>query len=129
MGGLVGAALVYANYFHAIDIYEGGRGVRTLKTAGLFATYSVVLSSFPFAKILTLMIQIDYMTNVSAFFSEFLATAVLVILLLAAMDRQNLAPPHGLLPLYIFFVFLGIACALGMETGTVAITLYFRSIN
>lgn len=41
MGGLVGAALVYANYFHAIDIFEGGRGVRTLNTAGLFSTYAV----------------------------------------------------------------------------------------
>lgn len=41
MGGVVGAALVYANYFHAIDIFEGGRGIRTLKTAGLFSTYAV----------------------------------------------------------------------------------------
>lgn len=41
MGGLVGAALVYANYFHALDIYEGGRGVRTLGTASLFSTYAV----------------------------------------------------------------------------------------
>ena len=41
MGGIVGAALVYADYFHAIDIYEGGRGVRTLKTASLFSTYAV----------------------------------------------------------------------------------------
>lgn len=41
MGGLVGAALVYANYFHAIDVFEGGRGVRTMKTAGLFSTYAV----------------------------------------------------------------------------------------
>lgn len=41
MGGIVGAALVYANYFHAIDIFEGGEGIRTLKTAGLFGTYAV----------------------------------------------------------------------------------------
>jgi len=41
MGGVVGAALVYANYFHAIDIFEGGRGIRTLKTASLFSTYAV----------------------------------------------------------------------------------------
>ena len=41
MGGLVGAALIYANYFHAIDIFEGGRGIRTLKTASLFSTYAV----------------------------------------------------------------------------------------
>lgn len=32
---------MYANYVHAIDIFEGGVGVRTLKTAGLFATYPV----------------------------------------------------------------------------------------
>ena len=42
MGALCGAAIVYANYFHAIDIYEGGRGIRTVPgTAGLFATYAV----------------------------------------------------------------------------------------
>lgn len=41
LGALVGSALVYANYFHAIDIVEGGRGIRTLKTAGLFSTYAV----------------------------------------------------------------------------------------
>lgn len=47
MGGLVGAALVYANYFHAIDIFEGGQGVRTLKTASLFSTYAVCILICP----------------------------------------------------------------------------------
>lgn len=42
MGGIVGAAVVYANYFHAIDLFEG-HGVRTLSTASLFSTYSVGL--------------------------------------------------------------------------------------
>lgn len=42
MGALCGAACLYANYFHAIDIAEGGRGIRTVPgTAGLFATYPV----------------------------------------------------------------------------------------
>lgn len=41
MGGVVGAALVYANYIHAIDLFEGGREIRTLGTAGLFSTYAV----------------------------------------------------------------------------------------
>ncbi len=41
MGGIFGAALVYANYYQAINIYEGGRGIRTLKTAGFFGTYAV----------------------------------------------------------------------------------------
>jgi len=42
LGALVGAAIVYATYFHAIDIVEGGSGIRTVPgTAGLFATYPV----------------------------------------------------------------------------------------
>lgn len=41
LGGIVGAAIVYGNYFHAINIYEGGNNIRTLKTAGLFAVYPV----------------------------------------------------------------------------------------
>lgn len=45
LGALVGSALVYANYIHAIDIVEGGRHIRTLKTAGLFSTYAV--STYP----------------------------------------------------------------------------------
>jgi len=100
MGGVVGAALVYADYFHAIDIYEGGRGVRTLKTASLFSTYAL-----------------DYMTNVSCFFSEFFATAVLVIVVLATTDKGNAPPPPGLLPLVLFIVILGLGACLGMETG------------
>lgn len=45
MGGLAGAALVYANYYHAINIFEGGSGVRTLNTAGLFSTYAVSMTN------------------------------------------------------------------------------------
>ncbi|KAG5651794.1 hypothetical protein H0H81_007380 [Sphagnurus paluster] len=100
MGGIVGAALVYANYFHAIDIFEGGKGVRTLKTAGLFATYTL-----------------DYMTNVSAFFSEFLTTAVLLIVVLATSDRNNTKLHHTVLPFALFLLFVGLGVALGMETG------------
>jgi hypothetical protein len=43
LGGIVGASLAYANYFHAITIYEGGGDIRTLKTAGLFAVYPVLI--------------------------------------------------------------------------------------
>ncbi len=42
LGALVGAALVYANYYHAINAFEGGSGVRTVPgTAKLFGTYAV----------------------------------------------------------------------------------------
>ncbi|KAK7460443.1 hypothetical protein VKT23_009165 [Stygiomarasmius scandens] len=100
LGGIVGAALIYANYFHAIDVVEGGRGIRTLVTAGIFSTFAA-----------------DYETNVAAFFSEFLATAILLIVILAVTDKRNTPPPYGLLPIVIFVVMLGIVVALGMNTG------------
>jgi aquaglyceroporin related protein, other eukaryote len=119
LGGITGAALVYANYFHAIDLFEGGQGVRTLKTAGLFSTYAVRsdASGDTFRLCLSLSLQLDYMTHVSAFFSEFLATAVLMMLVLAEGDPSNLAPPKGLAPVMLFLLILGIGCSLGSQTG------------
>ncbi|KXN82857.1 hypothetical protein AN958_02131 [Leucoagaricus sp. SymC.cos] len=100
LGALVGSALIYANYIHAIDVVEGGRHIRTLTTAGLFSTYAL-----------------NYMTNVSAFFSEFLTSAVLMVMILAFGDSGNLPAPPGLAPLALFLLILGIGIALGMQTG------------
>jgi aquaglyceroporin related protein len=42
LGGFCGGGIVYANYFHAIDIVEGGPGIRTISGSGdLLATYAV----------------------------------------------------------------------------------------
>lgn len=54
LGGIAGAALTYANYFHAISLAEGGPNVRTVPgTASIFGTYAV-----------------GYLSNASAFFDE-----------------------------------------------------------
>uniref|UniRef100_A0A8H8CGW5 Aquaporin n=1 Tax=Psilocybe cubensis TaxID=181762 RepID=A0A8H8CGW5_PSICU len=101
MGALVGAALVYAQYARAIDIVEGGRGVRTLATAGFFSSFAL-----------------DYMSSASCFFSEFLGTAVLAFTIIATTDKKNsAAPPRGLLPLVLFLTLLGLGAALGMQTA------------
>jgi len=101
MGGLCGAGVIYANYIHAIDIVEGGRGIRTVPgTAGLFATYAL-----------------DYMTPVSAFFDEFLGAAILLVVICAITDKRNGPPPAGLVPLALFIAILGIGQAFGMQTG------------
>lgn len=53
LGGIVGAAIVYANYFHAINLFEGGSGVRTVPgTASLFGTYAVGLTGLALRSIL-----------------------------------------------------------------------------
>ncbi|KIY44990.1 aquaporin [Fistulina hepatica ATCC 64428] len=99
LGALVGAAIVYATFFHAIDVVEGGRGVRTLATAGNFGTYAA-----------------DYMTNVSCFFSEFLATTIFLFGIATIQDRKNGLPAGGQ-PFALFLLFMGIAAGLGYQTS------------
>ncbi|KAJ3572959.1 hypothetical protein NP233_g2746 [Leucocoprinus birnbaumii] len=100
LGALVGSALVYANYIHAIDVVEGGRHIRTMATASLFSTYAL-----------------DYMTNVNAFFEEFLASAVLMVAVLSFGDASNMPAPAGMSPTVLFLLILGIGIAIGMQTG------------
>lgn len=100
LGGVVGAGLIYALYFGAIDIFEGA-GIRTAATAGIFATY-----------------PLPYVTSAAAFFSEFLATAIFGMAVLAMTDKRNgTAPPLGLLPLALFVLFMGFGVSLGMQTA------------
>lgn len=123
LGGFIGAAIIYANYFHAIDIFEGGAGIRTMKTAGVFGAYAVSCFQPHFNQTLAHSLicrgpQIDYLTDVSAFFSEVLGTAILVLVIVALTDKKSTAPPPALFPLVIFLVILGISSSLGMQTGT-----------
>lgn len=116
LGGIVGAAVVYANYFHAINLFEG-HGVRTQATASLFSTYAVSFIKNFCASHDSKSSQLDYMTNVSCFFSEFLGTMVLLFVVLAIGDKKNSPPPSGLAPLVLFILILGIGTSLGMQTG------------
>jgi len=100
LGGMFGAATIYGNYIHAIDIFEGSHDIRTRATASLFATYAL-----------------DYMNAISCFFVEFTGTAILLLMIAAATDKHNMAPPKGLLPLTLFIVVLGLGAALGMQTS------------
>ncbi|KAG1884999.1 major intrinsic protein superfamily membrane channel protein [Suillus subluteus] len=101
LGAFCGGGVVYANYFHAIDIVEGGPGIRTINGSGdLLATYAA-----------------SFLTPVSCFFSEFLGSAILIIGVLSVTDKKNGPPPQGLLPLALFILVLGIGASLGMNTS------------
>jgi aquaglyceroporin related protein len=63
---------------------------------------------------------------VSAFFSEVLGTAVLVLVIVALSDKKSTAPPPGLFPLVIFLVILGISSSLGMQTGMHSLVSWFN---
>lgn len=105
LGAMCGAAIVYGNYKSAIDVYEGGPDIRTVPgysttaTAGIFCTYPA-----------------EFMTKTGQFFSEFLASAILMFVIFALKDDGNLGA-GPLTPLALFFVIFGIGACFGWETG------------
>ncbi|KAJ5380909.1 Aquaporin-3 [Penicillium cataractarum] len=105
LGAICGAAIIYGNYKAAINVYEGGPhsrtvpGYSTTATAGIFCTYPA-----------------EFMTKTGQFFSEFLASAVLMFMIFALKDDGNLGAGK-LTPLALFFVIFGIGACFGWETG------------
>lgn len=105
LGAMCGAAIVYGNYKTAIDVFEGGAHIRTVPgysttaTAGIFCTYPA-----------------DFMNKTGQFFSEFLASAILMFMIFALKDDGNLGA-GPLTPLALFFVIFGIGACFGWETG------------
>ncbi|THH10765.1 hypothetical protein EW146_g8273 [Bondarzewia mesenterica] len=101
LGAWIGALLVFANYFHAIFIVEGGsENLSVPGTAALFATYTL-----------------KYMPAANSFFDEFLGAFTLLLVIFAVTDKKNEPPPAGLVPLALFVALLGISSAFGMQTG------------
>lgn len=102
LGATLGSLAVYANYASSIDEYEAGE--RTIHgehaTAGLFFTLPAL-----------------HLPYLGAFYTEALASAVLVAIVFALADRSNLAPPKGTQPFCMFLALLGIGSALGINTG------------
>ncbi|KAJ7862426.1 aquaporin-like protein [Mycena leptocephala] len=100
LGGFIGAAIVYANYFRAIDIFEGS-GIRTMKTAGVFGAYAA-----------------RYLTDVSAFFSEHRPTPglfPLVIFLAILGISSSLGMQTGTYSLVSWFHFTSNCASLGFS--------------
>ncbi|CZR65721.1 related to channel proteins [Phialocephala subalpina] len=109
LGGFVGSGIVYANYINAINQFEG-HGIRTVPpattaTAGIFCTYPQA-----------------FMTKASQFFSEFIASAILMFVIFALKDDSNPGAmgktgAGPLFPLALFFLIFGLGACFGWETG------------
>ena len=103
LGAMTASAVVYANYKSAIDVFEGGPNVRTVgaatSSAGIFCTYPA-----------------EFMTKTGQFFSEFIASTLLMFLIYALKDDGNIGAGN-LTPLGLFFVIFGIGACFGWETG------------
>ena len=104
-GCFCGAAVIYGNYKSAINVYEGSAHRRTVPgysetaTAGVFCTYPQ-----------------PFLETVGMFFSEFIASAMLVFVIFALKDDNNLGAGN-LVPLALFFLIFGLGATLGWETG------------
>ncbi|MCJ1414669.1 hypothetical protein MMC32_000996 [Xylographa parallela] len=103
LGGFCAAGVVYANYIAAIDNREGD-GVRTVPpsktaTAGIFCTYPQ-----------------PFLPRASMFFSEFIASTLLMFMIFALKDDSNLGAGQ-LFPLMLFFLIFGLGACFGFETG------------
>lgn len=105
LGAFCASGVVYANYKSAIDVYEGGSHLRTVPgysetaTAGIFCTYPA-----------------PFMTKTGQFFSEFIASTLLMFLIYALKDDGNIGA-GPLTPLGLFFIIFGIGACFGWETG------------
>ncbi|KAH8695483.1 aquaporin-like protein [Talaromyces proteolyticus] len=107
LGAFCAAGVVYANYKSAIDVVEGGPNIRTVpgysntSTAGIFCTYPAA-----------------FMTRTGQFFSEFIASTLLMFCIYALQGDSRLGTGAGkLAPLGLFFVIFGIGACFGWETG------------
>ncbi|KAI1907526.1 glycerol channel [Ophidiomyces ophidiicola] len=103
LGAFCASGIVYANYISAIDVFEGGPGIRTVglstSSAGIFCTYPA-----------------PFMSRTGQFFSEFIASTILMFCIYALLDDRNMGAGN-LTPLGLFFVIFGIGACFGWETG------------
>lgn len=105
LGAFCASGVVYANYLSAINVYEGGPNIRTVPgysetaTAGIFCTYPAA-----------------FMSKTGQFFSEFIASTLLMFLIYALKDDGNIGA-GPLTPLGLFFIIFGIGACFGWETG------------
>lgn len=110
LGGFIAAGVIYGNYINAINEFEGGSGIRTVPpnptaTAAVFCTYPQ-----------------PFLTKASQFFSEFIASTILMFVIFALKDDSNNGLSCGSgnwFPLALFFLIFGLGACFGWQTGLV----------
>ncbi len=105
LGGFCASGVVYANYINSINQFEG-HGIRTVPpsataTAGIFCTYPQA-----------------FMTKASQFFSEFIASTILMFVIFALKDDSNPGAmgktgAGQMFPLALFFLIFGLGACFG----------------
>ncbi|XP_078512051.1 aquaporin-3-like isoform X1 [Lissotriton helveticus] len=102
LGAFFGAAIVFALYFDALHVYSGGNWTVAgpQATAGIFASYPS-----------------EHLSVINGFTDQVIATAALLICILAVVDERNSAAPRGLQPFVIGLMVLLVGLAMGFNCG------------
>ncbi|KAK4499657.1 hypothetical protein PRZ48_010175 [Zasmidium cellare] len=108
LGGFIGSGIIYANYINGINAFEGSSNLRTVPpapkaTGAIFCTYPQ-----------------DDLTKASQFFSEFIASAILMFVIFALKDDGNkgqFSASGSWFPLALFFLIFGLGACFGWNTG------------
>ncbi|NXG08521.1 AQP3 protein, partial [Sakesphorus luctuosus] len=102
LGSFMAAATVFGLYYDALYFYTKGNFTVTgpTATALIFATYPSPNVSL-----------------LGAFFTEFMATVMLVLGIQVIHDEKNYAAVKGIQPLLTGFLVLGIGLGMGLNTG------------
>ncbi|XP_073433282.1 aquaporin-3-like [Dendrobates tinctorius] len=102
LGSFFGASLVFVLYFDALHVYSGGNWTvyGPQATAGIFASYPS-----------------EHLSVANGFSDQVIATAALMICLLAIIDEKNNAAPRGLQPFVIGLIVLLVGLSMGFNCG------------
>lgn len=101
LGCFVGSLCIYGLYVNPIRIVDPNQ---TETTASLFTTYPAEFLRQP-------------STRMSAFYNEFFASTILLVVILAIGDSSNTPPPDGLAPLVLLWLVWGLGACLGWQTA------------
>ncbi|MGH3319738.1 MAG: MIP/aquaporin family protein [Streptosporangiaceae bacterium] len=105
VGGFVGAALVYATYFPAINWYNAQNHLtrpHSLNTFAIFATFPA---------------EYFHGSWTGPFIDQVVGTAILVALIWALLDSRHMAPGSNLAPFLIGLVVVVIGMSFGTNAG------------
>ena len=121
LGGFTASGVVYANYINGINNLEG-HGIRTVPpsttaTAGIFCTYPQ-----------------PFITKASQFFSEFIASTILIFVIFALKDDSNpgamgKSGAGKLFPLALFFLIFGLGACFGYLNPLLSLSFLYTNSN
>ncbi|KAG9466169.1 aquaporin-3-like [Eleutherodactylus coqui] len=102
IGALAGAGFVYLVYFDALRVYSGGNWTvyGPQATAGIFASYPS-----------------EHLGAINGLSDQVIATATLIICILAINDQDNNPVPQSLQPLVVGLVVLLVGLSMGFNCG------------